>query len=105
MTSIGSSLLLSALSCITLNIGELCSLSIQRNDIIPSEYIGANKPVNFEDYSIKTFSISNETIKLDDDILSEYNVILTFANKLLSENIHIDMEIQNIIDEHFWDML
>lgn len=36
---------------------------------------------------------------------SEYNVILTFANKLLSENIHIDMEIQNIIDEHFWDIL
>lgn len=36
---------------------------------------------------------------------SEYNVILTFANNLLSENIHIDMEIQNIIDEHFWDML
>lgn len=51
------------------------------------------------------YKIGDETIKLDDDILSEYNVILTFANKLLSENIHIDMEIQNIIDEHFWDML
>lgn len=44
-------------------------------------------------------------IARDEDILSEYNVILTFANKLLSENIHIDMEIQNIIDEHFLDML
>ena len=56
-------------------------------------------------YQNMEYKIDGETIKLDDDILSEYNVILTFANKLLSENIHIDMEIQNIIDEHFWDML
>lgn len=51
------------------------------------------------------YLVKNETIQLNDNILSEYNIILTFANKLLSENIQIDMEIQNIVDEYFWDML
>lgn len=105
MTSISSNLLLSALSCITLGIGELDSPSVQRTDIIPSKYICAETHVSFNDYSIKTFSVSNETSRLDSDILNEYNIILSFANKLLSENIQIDQEIQDIIEEHFWDML
>jgi hypothetical protein len=49
--------------------------------------------------------MTRQRLKRDEDILSEYNVILTFANKLLSENIQIDQEIQDIIEEHFWDML
>lgn len=51
------------------------------------------------------YLVENEPVQLNDNILSEYNIILTFANKLLSENIQIDMEIQNIVDEYFWDML
>ena len=38
-------------------------------------------------------------------LIDEYNVLVTFANKILSEDLPIDPEIQNIIDEHFWDML
>lgn len=106
MTSISSNfLLISALSCITLNAGELNSLSISRTDVLPSVLIASEVPLHFENYSIKEYSVSNETAPSNQHLIDEYNVLASFANKMLSEDFPIDPEIQNIIDEHFWDML
>lgn len=105
MTSINSNfLLISALSCITLNAGELNSLSISRTDI-PSVLIPSEVPLHFENYSIKELSSSNETALLEQTLIDEYNVLASFANKMLSYESQIDSEIQNIIAEHFWDMI
>ena len=101
MTSINSNfLLISALSCITLNAGELNSLSISRTDI-PSVLISSEVPLHFENYSIKELSSSNETTSLEQTLIDEYNVLASFANKMLSYESQIDSEIQNIIAEHF----
>lgn len=107
MTSISSNfLLISALSSITLNAGILNSLSVSRtDDVLPSILIEAEMPLHFEDYSIKEFSASNETTLPERTLVNEYNILASFANKMLSEESQIDSEIQNIIDEHFWDML
>lgn len=32
-------------------------------------------------------------------------IINSFVNKMLTETIPIDEEIQNVINDHFWDML
>ena len=105
MTSINSNfLLISALSCITLNAEELNSLSISRTDI-PSVLIPFEVPLHFENYSIKELSSSNETALLEQTLIDEYNVLASFANKMLSYESQIDSEIQNIIAEHFWDMI
>lgn len=37
--------------------------------------------------------------------VDEYNILASFANKILSDESKADHEIQNIIDEHFWDMI
>ncbi len=106
MTSINSNfLLISALSCITLNAGELSSLSISRTDVIPSVLISSEVPLHFENYSIKELSSSNETTLSEQTLIDEYNVLASFANKMLSDESQLDPEIQNIIDEHFWDMI
>ena len=88
---------MSALSCMTLTDTELLSLSSRQtyNDaIIPS----INTPVNpiniYTNYSIKDIPISTETIHVN-----------SFANKMLTEATPIDEEIQNVINDHFWDML
>ena len=106
MTSISSNfLLISALSCIKLSAGELNSLSISRTDVLPSVLITSEIPLHIENYTINEYSISNETTPSDQNLIDEYNVLASFANKMLSEDSLIDPEIQNIIDEHFWDML
>lgn len=38
-------------------------------------------------------------------LIDEYNVLASFANKMLSYESQIDSEIQNIVTEHFWDMI
>lgn len=50
-------------------------------------------------------SSSNETTSPEQILIDEYNVLASFANKMLSEESLVDPEIQNIIDEHFWDMI
>lgn len=106
MTSINSNfLLISALSCITLNAGELNSLSISRTDVMPSVLIPSEVPLHFENYSINELSSSNETTLSEQTLIDEYNVLASFANKMLSDESQIDSEIQNIIAEHFWDMI
>ena len=97
--------LISALSCITLNAGELNSLSISRTDVLPSEIITPKLPLNFENYSIKELPVSNGTLLSENALIDEYNVLASFAKKMLSNESTIDPEIQNIIDEYFWDML
>ena len=93
---------MSALSCMTLTDTELLSLSSRQtyNDaIIPS----INTPVNpiniYTNYSIKDIPISTETIHVN---IPEHEA---FANKMLTEATPIDEEIQNVINDHFWDML
>lgn len=106
MTSKSSNFLfISALSCITLSAGELNSLTISRTDVLPSILIETGVPLHFGNYSIKEYSTSNETAPSNLNLIDEYNVLVTFVNKILSEDLPIDPEIQNIIDEHFWDML
>lgn len=45
----------------------------------------------------------NKTVEMA--LIDEYNILSSFTNKMLSEDSQIDPEIQNIIDEHFWDMI
>lgn len=45
----------------------------------------------------------NKTVEMA--LIDEYNILESFVNKMLSEDSQIDPEIQNIIDEHFWDMI
>lgn len=100
-----NNLIIPVLSCITLNANELNSLSIPRTDV-PSEIISPKVPVNFETYSIRELPISNGTLLSDtNSLVDEYNVLASFADKMLSNESMIDPEIQNIIDEYFWDML
>ena len=94
-------LLMSALSCMTLTDTELLSLSSRQtyNDaIIPS----INTPVNpiniYTNYSIKDIHVN---IPEHED----FEIINSFANKMLTEATPIDEEIQNVINDHFWDML
>ena len=35
----------------------------------------------------------------------DFEIINSFANKMLTEATPIDEEIQNVINDHFWDML
>ena len=101
-------LLMSALSCMTLTDTELLSLSSRQtyNDaIIPS----INTPVNpiniYTNYSIKDIPISTETIHVNIPEHEDFEIINSFANKMLTEATSIDEEIQNVINDHFWDML
>ena len=101
-------LLMSALSCMTLTDTELLSLSSRQtyNDaIIPS----INTPVNpiniYTNYSIKDIPISTETIHVNIPEHEDFEIINSFANKMLTEATPIDEEIQNVINDHFWDML
>lgn len=106
MTNASSNfLLISALSCLTLNAGELDSLSISRTDVLPSVIVPFEVTLHFENYSTKEFSVSNETLSSENTLVDEYNVLASFANKMLSNESTMDPEIQNIIDEYFWDML
>ena len=76
---------MSALSCMTLTDTELLSLSSRQtyNDaIIPTETIHVNIPEH-----------------------EDFEIINSFANKMLTEATSIDEEIQNVINDHFWDML
>ena len=98
-------IILSVLSCITLNSQELDSLSISKPDILPSTCFTSENTLSYNTYSIKELNISNATPLLNETLINEYNILATFANKILIENVSIDPEIQNIIDEHFWDML
>lgn len=90
-------------TCITLNPSVL-GLSIA-DALSPSTIVSLEVPLRFENYSIKEFSVSNETFSSKNTLEDEYNVLVSFANKMLSNESTIDPEIQNIIDEYFWDML
>ena len=88
---------MSALSCMTLTDTELLSLSSRQtyNDaIIPS----INTPVN-------PINIYTETIHVNIPEHEDFEIINSFANKMLTEATPIDEEIQNVINDHFWDML
>ena len=81
-------LLMSALSCMTLTDTELLSLSSRQtyNDaIIPS----INTPVNpiniYTNYSIKDIPISTETIHVNIPEHEDFEIINSFANKMLTE--------------------
>lgn len=106
MTSISSNFLLISvlsLSSLTLNAEELNSVSICEPYRIPVVLSSDN--ITIENYSIKWDCNSNKTPHLERSLRDEYNILSSFANKILSEESPIDPEIQNIIDEHFWDML
>lgn len=45
-------------------------------------------------------SSSNKTISAEQTLIDEYDVLVSFANKMLSEESSVDPEFQNIIDEH-----
>ena len=92
-----------SLSSLTLNAEELNSVSICEPYRISVVLDSDNIPI--ENYSIKWDSSSNKTPQLERTLRDEYNILVSFANKILSEESRIDPEIQNIIDEHFWDML
>lgn len=38
-------------------------------------------------------------------LINEYNVLASFANKMLLHESQIDSKIQNIVAEHFWNMI
>ena len=73
--------------------------------IIPS----INTPVNpiniYTNYSIKDIPISTETIHVNIPEHEDFEIINSFANKMLTEATPIDEEIQNVINDHFLDML
>ena len=54
---------------------------------------------------IKDIPISTETIHVNIPEHEDFEIINSFANKMLTEATPIDEEIQNVINDHFWDML
>ncbi len=46
-----------------------------------------------------------EVIFFNNHIKGEYGVLKSFANKMLAEVTPIDEEIQEVINNHFWDMI
>ena len=100
-------MLLSALSCVTLTDSELPAISngqIYNNSIIPS----INTSFSWENntpYSVKNVAISTETVLVKTSDYEDFETISSFAQKLLTEESFIDEEIQNVINDHFWDML
>ena len=46
-----------------------------------------------------------ETIHVNIPEHEDFEIINSFANKMLTEATPIDEEIQNVINGHFWDML
>ena len=94
---------MSALSCMTLTDTELLSLSSRQT------YNDINTPINpiniYTNYSIKDIPISTETIHVNIPKYEDFEIINSFANKMLTEATPIDEEIQNVINDHFWDML
>ena len=46
-----------------------------------------------------------ETIHVNIPEHEDFEIINSFANKMLTEATPIDEEIQNVINDHFWDML
>ena len=52
-----------------------------------------------------TDGISTETIHVNIPEHEDFEIINSFANKMLTEATSIDEEIQNVINDHFWDML
>ena len=91
-------MLLSALSCVTLTDSELPAISngqIYNNSIIPS--------INTS--FVKNVAISTETVLVKTSDYEDFEIISSFAQKLLTEESFIDEEIQNVINDHFWDML
>ena len=107
MTTANSSVFLisAALSptCITLNPSVLDDLSIA-NALSSSTIVSLEVPLR-ENYSTRVSPVSNGTFSSENALVGEYNVLASFANKILSNESTIDPEIQNIIDEYFWDML
>lgn len=100
-------MILSALSCITLTANELPStISWQQPDenSMPSMESFTYPGVNACNYYINNQNISTETIIVNTDY-EDYKIISSFANKILMETTFIDKDIQDVIINHFWDML
>ena len=77
---------------------------IYNNSIIPS----INTSFSWENntpYSVKNVAISTETVLVKTSDYEDFEIISSFAQKLLTEESFIDEEIQNVINDHFWDML
>ena len=66
---------------------------------------GINPMNSYTNYSIKDIPISTETIHVNIPEHKDFEIINSFANKMLTEATPIDEEIQNVINDHFWDML
>ncbi len=50
-------------------------------------------------------TISTTGILIDDNKNENLVALKSFADKMLAENTPIDEEIQEVINDHFWDML
>lgn len=93
-------------SCLTLTDIQLTSPldNPMSSDILPSGNIKLPRSYMYKSYSMNDKTLSNETTFSNSDFDS-FNVLLSFADKMLNHSSQIDEEIQNVINECFWDML
>lgn len=62
-----------------------------------------DKWISFTDYSYNNAPESNSSINLLDAV--NIGVLMNFGKSLAGEMTSIDPEIQQIVDDHFWEML
>ena len=71
--------------------------------IIPSQII-TNTQSYHDNYFIERRSLSNET-QYSNKNTEDFEIIRSFAEKLLADQLPVDNDIQEVINNHFWEML
>lgn len=97
--------IVSALSCLTLSDTEFISPYQGTLGILPSEeYTICMNTSPFESYTVNNSPISNETVPVDSSI-EDFEVLSSFAERILENTVPMDAKIQEVINDYFWDML
>jgi hypothetical protein len=90
------------MSCTTTAISANNSISEYEQGICPVKSVEI--PFELGKYVMSSKDPSYVSNPLAEE-LNDFQVLVTFANKVLNNEVGVDLEIQQVINDCFWDML
>lgn len=95
------STLFATMSCTTVALGTNV-FNLDNESICPTQT--ADIPSETQNYILKNGSPSYIYLPQVEEQM-DFNILVSFGKKLLDSEAHIDEDIQQVINDHFWDML
>lgn len=96
------STLLATISCTTVTIGSMTPTVGENISAWPE--LSVDIPIEQTSYVLPSQNSSYISSPFNREI-DDFNILVSFAKKLLVNEVPIDEDIQHIIEEKFWDML